>query len=53
MVANINLGCYYVFGLPLGFIFGYVIHWGVEVKKIIMMMMKKIISMSFSLPVLA
>ncbi|ONK63767.1 uncharacterized protein A4U43_C07F18720 [Asparagus officinalis] len=30
MVAYINLGCYYVFGLPLGFLFGYVFHWGVE-----------------------
>ncbi|CAA6666532.1 unnamed protein product [Spirodela intermedia] len=26
--AYINLGCYYVFGLPLGFAFGYWFHWG-------------------------
>lgn len=30
LVAYINLGCYYVFGLPLGFIFGYLIGWGVK-----------------------
>ncbi|CAA6666524.1 unnamed protein product [Spirodela intermedia] len=28
LVAYINLGCYYVFGLPLGFAFGYWFHWG-------------------------
>ncbi|XP_021752428.1 protein DETOXIFICATION 35-like [Chenopodium quinoa] len=28
-VANINLACYYVFGLPLGYILGYVAHLGV------------------------
>ena len=32
MVAYINLGCYYVFGLPLGFLLGYLVHWGVEVN---------------------
>nr|QEY08344.1 MATE efflux family protein member 2b [Crocus sativus] len=30
LVAYINLGCYYAFGLPLGCIFGYVFDWGVE-----------------------
>ncbi|MQM05752.1 hypothetical protein Taro_038574 [Colocasia esculenta] len=30
LVAYINLGCYYIFGLPLGFVFGYVIHWGAQ-----------------------
>ncbi|KAF7087051.1 hypothetical protein CFC21_090272 [Triticum aestivum] len=29
-VAYINLGCYYAFGLPLGFIFGYLFRWGVR-----------------------
>ncbi|XP_040247427.1 protein DETOXIFICATION 35-like [Aegilops tauschii subsp. strangulata] len=29
-VAYINLGCYYAFGLPLGFIFGYLFRWGVS-----------------------
>ncbi|CAA6674702.1 unnamed protein product [Spirodela intermedia] len=28
LVAYINLGCYYVFGLPLGVAFGYWFHWG-------------------------
>ncbi|OAY67064.1 Protein DETOXIFICATION 34 [Ananas comosus] len=28
LVAYINLGCYYIFGLPLGFILGYVLHLG-------------------------
>lgn len=29
-VAYINLGCYYIFGLPLGCILGYVAHLGVQ-----------------------
>uniref|UniRef100_A0A803KTB6 Protein DETOXIFICATION n=1 Tax=Chenopodium quinoa TaxID=63459 RepID=A0A803KTB6_CHEQI len=28
-VANINLACYYAFGIPLGYILGYVAHFGV------------------------
>ncbi|PIA34225.1 hypothetical protein AQUCO_03800070v1 [Aquilegia coerulea] len=31
LVAYINLACYYVFGLPLGFLLGYVLKWGVQV----------------------
>lgn len=31
LVAYINLGCYYIFGLPLGFILGYVLHLGPQV----------------------
>uniref|UniRef100_A0A0E0K711 Protein DETOXIFICATION n=1 Tax=Oryza punctata TaxID=4537 RepID=A0A0E0K711_ORYPU len=30
VVAYINLACYYGFGLPLGFIFGYLFRWGVQ-----------------------
>ncbi|XP_071929485.1 protein DETOXIFICATION 35 isoform X3 [Coffea arabica] len=30
LVAYINLGCYYVFGLPLGFVLGYVANLGVK-----------------------
>ncbi|PKA46627.1 Protein transparent TESTA 12 [Apostasia shenzhenica] len=30
LVAAINLGCYYIFGLPLGFLLGYGMHWGVQ-----------------------
>ncbi|EAY88059.1 hypothetical protein OsI_09488 [Oryza sativa Indica Group] len=30
VVAYINLACYYGFGLPLGFIFGYLFRWGVK-----------------------
>ncbi|KAJ4785324.1 Protein DETOXIFICATION [Rhynchospora pubera] len=30
LVAYINLGCYYIFGLPFGFILGYVLKLGVE-----------------------
>lgn len=29
-VAYINLGCYYIFGLPIGFLFGYLLCRGVE-----------------------
>lgn len=31
LVAYINLGCYYVFGLPLGFLLGYKTSLGVQV----------------------
>ncbi|KAG0472861.1 hypothetical protein HPP92_014718 [Vanilla planifolia] len=30
LVAYINLGCYYIFGLPFGFFLGYVLNWGVR-----------------------
>ncbi|KAK7279920.1 hypothetical protein RJT34_24981 [Clitoria ternatea] len=30
LVAYINTGCYYVFGLPLGFLLGYKVNWGVQ-----------------------
>ncbi|KAJ3672190.1 hypothetical protein LUZ60_006911 [Juncus effusus] len=30
LVAYINLGCYYIFGLPFGFLLGYVFKWGVQ-----------------------
>lgn len=30
LVAYINLGCYYIFGLPLGFLLGYKLKMGVE-----------------------
>ncbi|KAK4478276.1 hypothetical protein RD792_017563 [Penstemon davidsonii] len=30
LVAYINLGCYYIFGLPLGYVLGYVANFGVE-----------------------
>lgn len=29
-VAYVNLGCYYIIGLPVGVILGWVFHWGVE-----------------------
>ncbi|KAF3445964.1 hypothetical protein FNV43_RR11141 [Rhamnella rubrinervis] len=29
-VAYINLGCYYIIGLPLGIVLGWVFHWGVS-----------------------
>ncbi|WVZ91636.1 hypothetical protein U9M48_037780 [Paspalum notatum var. saurae] len=29
LVAYINLGCYYIFGLPLGYLLGYTFHLGV------------------------
>lgn len=31
LVAYINLACYYIFGLPLGFLLGYKLNLGVEV----------------------
>ncbi|KAM7267321.1 hypothetical protein ACFE04_009487 [Oxalis oulophora] len=30
LVAYINLGCYYIFGVPLGYVLGFVANWGVE-----------------------
>lgn len=33
-VAYINLGCYYIFGLPLGFILGYVAKLGSKVNHV-------------------
>ena len=32
LVAYINLFCYYIIGLPLGFLLGYQVKLGVEVK---------------------
>uniref|UniRef100_A0A803LMB2 Protein DETOXIFICATION n=1 Tax=Chenopodium quinoa TaxID=63459 RepID=A0A803LMB2_CHEQI len=32
-VANINLACYYAFGIPLGYILGYVANFGVMVEE--------------------
>jgi Na+-driven multidrug efflux pump len=31
-VAYINLGCYYLIGLPLGYLFGWAFHQGVMVR---------------------
>lgn len=31
LVAYVNIGCYYLFGLPLGFLLGYKANLGVEV----------------------
>lgn len=31
LVAYVNLACYYIFGLPLGFLLGYKFEFGVEV----------------------
>ncbi|KAF5740184.1 MATE efflux family protein isoform 1 [Tripterygium wilfordii] len=33
-VAYINIGCYYVIGLPLGFLMGWVFHLSVEAEKV-------------------
>ncbi|RZB88705.1 protein DETOXIFICATION 35-like isoform X2 [Glycine soja] len=33
LVAYINIGCYYLFGLPLGFLLGYEANLGVEVEQ--------------------
>lgn len=30
-VAYVNIGCYYLFGIPLGIILGYKLKWGVKV----------------------
>ncbi|BBN69857.1 detoxifying efflux carrier 35 [Prunus dulcis] len=32
LVAYINLGCYYIFGLPLGYLLGYIANLGVMVR---------------------
>ena len=45
VVAYINLGCYYAFGLPLGFIFGYLFRWGVRVKAKYLSLAKEWITM--------
>lgn len=34
LVAYINLACYYIFGLPLGYVLGYVAHLGVMVNNL-------------------
>lgn len=34
LVAYINLGCYYIFGLPLGYLLGYAAKLGTKVTKI-------------------
>ncbi|KAJ6672103.1 PROTEIN DETOXIFICATION [Salix viminalis] len=34
LVAYINIGCYYVFGLPLGYLLGYRANLGVEVMRL-------------------
>ena len=31
-VAYVNLGCYYIFGIPLGLILGYKLQMGVQVS---------------------
>lgn len=49
LVAYINLGCYYIFGLPLGFLLGYLFHWGVQVKFSSQEKEKKIFSIPFIL----
>lgn len=36
-VAYINIGCYYVIGLPLGFIMEWVLHSGVLVRVTLLM----------------
>ncbi|XP_050935699.1 protein DETOXIFICATION 31-like [Cucumis melo] len=28
-VAYVNVGCYYLFGIPLGLLMGFALHWGV------------------------
>lgn len=33
LVAYINLGCYYIFGLPFGYFLGYIANYGVMVNK--------------------
>lgn len=33
-VAYINLGCYYMIGLPLGYLFGWKFHQGVKVRAV-------------------
>lgn len=35
LVAYINLGSYYVFGIPLGYLLGYVANFGVKVNKLL------------------
>lgn len=33
LVAYINLGCYYIFGLPFGYLLGYKANFGVMVRE--------------------
>lgn len=32
VIAYINITCYYIFGIPLGLILGFVAKWGVKVR---------------------
>lgn len=43
LVANINLASYYAFGLPLGYILGYVANFGVMVVTISILLQRAFI----------
>ncbi|KAL2948900.1 hypothetical protein AAZX31_20G148900 [Glycine max] len=40
LVAYINIGCYYLFGLPLGFVLGYTANLGVETLLLLLILYK-------------
>lgn len=41
-VAYVNIGCYYIIGIPLGLILGYKLDMGVRVMKSPLQLMNKI-----------
>ena len=45
VVAYVNIGCYYLFGIPLGLVLGFKVDWGVKV-------ILSILSLSFLFPFL-
>ncbi|TYK10390.1 ATP-dependent zinc metalloprotease FTSH 5 [Cucumis melo var. makuwa] len=34
-VAYVNVGCYYLFGIPLGLLMGFALHWGVLAPSVV------------------
>ncbi|KAK7819589.1 protein detoxification 34 [Quercus suber] len=50
LVAYINLGCYYIFGLPLGYLLGYKANLGVMISEDICMFKQNYENMPLDLP---
>lgn len=49
LIANVNIVCYYVFGIPMGLLLGYKINLGVKVSSLIIQWPKLNSIFSFNL----